>query len=320
MWEVLKTSEHVARESRLVEIKEDALAGFSEKLLKQDLKVPAWNTRYHLTGSHEAMVSYLFVLDSMNFCFWPPAGKSKWEIEYGSKPISGYYALAASLRRAVESGVPITEAGYLADLSLDTLRHILDGRGTLQLLEQRLESLRALGEVLLRDYGGKAQAFVESADKSALHLARQLAGTLPSFRDVAQYGGETVFFYKRAQILAADLYGAFDGQGWGSFRDIDELTAFADYKVPQVLRHLGILCYEPPLAHRVDQQIPIEPGSLEEVEIRACTIWAVELIRQELEKMGKRLRAFEIDWILWDLGQDQDFKKKPFHRTVTIFY
>jgi hypothetical protein len=101
---------------------------------------------------------------------------------------------------------------------------------------------------------------------------------------------------------------------------MDKLTAFADYKLPQVLRHLGILRYSPELADKIEQRILIEAGSREEVEIRANTIWAVELMRQELEKMGKGLRAFEIDWILWNLGQDEAFKEKPYHRTVTIFY
>ena len=101
---------------------------------------------------------------------------------------------------------------------------------------------------------------------------------------------------------------------------MDKLTSFADYKLPQVLRHLGVLHYAPALARRVDQKELIDPGSPEEVEIRASTIWAVELIRQELAHSGKILKAFEIDWILWHMGQDLEFRVKPYHRTVTVFY
>jgi hypothetical protein len=81
-----------------------------------------------------------------------------------------------------------------------------------------------------------------------------------------------------------------------------------------------VLRYTPALAQRVDQMELIDPGSPEEVEVRANTLWAVESIRQELEHKGKKLNAYEIDWILWNLGQRQDFKIKPYHRTVTIFY
>jgi hypothetical protein len=320
MWEVLKTAQNVAEKSRQVRIEKQALVRFSQKLVEDRIEVPPWNCLYHFCGRSEEMVSYILVLDSLNFCFWPESGEDTWEIQYKSRKVSGYYALAASLKEAIDSGVPITKADYLAKLSLDTLKEILRGQGELQLLEQRHKILNELGRVLLEEYGGEAHKLVGTAGKSAINLARLLAEKLSSFQDVAQYLGHKVFFYKRAQILAADLYGAFDGTQWGGFVDIDELTAFADYKLPQVLRHLGILRYAQSLARKVDQKILLEQGSPEEVEIRANTIWAVELIRKELEGMGKGLRAVEIDWILWNMGQHKEFKARPYHRTVTIFY
>ncbi|MBW1678850.1 MAG: queuosine salvage family protein [Deltaproteobacteria bacterium] len=320
MREVLETTKEVAEKSLQVQIDQPALDHFSGKLLGEEIEVPPWNQLYHFCGGNEEMVSYLLVLDSINFCFWPSSGKRKWEIEYQSKKLSGYYALAASLKQAVETGIPITRAEYLAEISLSELKPLLSGRGELQLLEQRIESLNELGRVLLEDYGGEAHRLVSSAGKSVVELVRLLTEKLLLFRDVAEYRGNKVFFYKRAQIFAADLYGAFQGGNWGSFIDIDKLTAFADYKLPQVLRHLGILRYEQSLAQKVDQRTILNPGSPEEVEIRANTIWAVELIRQELNRMGRGLRAFEIDWILWNLGRQVGFKIKPYHRTVTIFY
>ena len=320
MWEVLETARSVARKSRQVQIDKQALAHFSGKMLEDGTEAPQWDRLYHFIGSAQATVSYLLVLDSLNFCFWPSPGNAKWEIEYESTRLSGYYGLAAALKQAVESGVPIVKAEYLAQLTLGELEEIFGGQGKLPLLKHRLQILRELGRILLEEYEGQALELVKSAGKSAITLARLLAEKLVSFRDVTEYRGHTVFFYKRAQIFAADLYGAFHGKDWGSFTDIDQLTAFADYKLPQVLRHLGILGYEPSLAQKVDQRIYLEAGCSDEVEIRANTIWAVELIRQELERMGKGLRAFEIDWMLWNLGQRGEFKVKPYHRTLTIFY
>ena len=320
MWEVLETAKNVAKKSRHVQINKQALVDFSRKVLADGIEVPRWDCPYHFCGSGEANVSYLLVLDSLNFCFWPAPGKVKWEIEYESRKLSGYYALAASLKDAVESGIPITEAEYLAELTLSKLKEILGGQGELQLLEYRVQSLNELGQVLLKEYGGQAFKMVEAAGKSAVKLARLLVEKLASFRDVAKYQGHEVFFHKRAQIFAADLYGAFDGKDRANFADIDKLTAFADYKLPQVLRHLGIFDYVQSLAQKVDQEIYLEAGCPDEVEIRANTIWAVELIRRELERMGKGLRAFEIDWMLWNLGQHGEFKVKPYHRTLTIFY
>jgi len=320
MFEVLETAKKVGEVSLQVQIDGQALVRFSKRLVENGVNLPPWENLYHFYDGGEKTVCYLLVLDTLNFCFWPAPGEVKWEIEYNPGKLSGYYALAVSLKQALDSGIPITRAEYMAELSLSELKELLGGRGELQLLNQRIQNLNELGKVLLEEYHGQASQLVEAAGQSAIVLVRILYRRLSSFRDIAKYRGHQVPFYKRAQILAADLFGAFKGKEWGRFTDLDKLTAFADYKLPQVLRHLGILRYAPDLENVIDQQIFIEAGSPEEVEIRANTIWAVELIRQELERLGKGLRAFEIDWILWNMGQDEVFREKPYHRTVTIFY
>jgi hypothetical protein len=318
--EVLDTTKKVSEMSKAVRIDRQALGRFVRKLQAEDIQAPPWDNNYHFCDDTEKTVAYLLVLDTINFCFWPPPGKAKWEIDYESKRLSGYYALTASLKRAVESGIPILEAEYLADLSQDQLKYILEGSGEIQLLENRLTALNELGNILIEGYEGHAHRLVESAGHSALKLARLLAEKLHSFNDIAEYQGNRVFFYKRAQIIAADLYGAFNGEKWGRFSDMDKITAFADYKLPQVLRHLGILHYTDALAQKIDQEILIDTGFPEEIEIRANTIQAVELIRRELAQKGKALMSFEIDWLLWNLGQDNKYRKKPYHKTLTIFY
>ena len=320
MNEVLETSEWAARKSVRVSIDEGALKRFCADLIRDDPPIPPWEGKVHFFDGSIKTVAYFLVLDTLNFCFWPLPGTPIWEITMDLEPLSGYYGLAASLKRAVLSGIPLDNAGYLASMNLAELERILDGRGELQLMQERLRSLQELGRVLLDSFGGEAWKLVDAAGGSALELARLLARSLHSFNDQAVYLGREVFFYKRAQILAADLFGAFGGKKWGEFSDVEQLTAFADYKLPQVLRHLGIFQYSKELARKIDSMSLIPAGSLEEIEIRANTVWAVELLRQELSRSGKERRAYELDWILWNLGQDDAFRKKPYHRTVTIFY
>jgi len=124
MSEVLETSKKVSEMSQHVRIDRQALVRFVRKLLADDIQVPCWDTNYHFCDGTEKTVAYLLVLDTINFCFWPPPGKAKWVIEYQSERLSGYYALAASLKHAVESGAPIIEPEYLADLSLNELEQI----------------------------------------------------------------------------------------------------------------------------------------------------------------------------------------------------
>ena len=44
----------------------------------------------------------------------------------------------------------------------------------------------------------------------------------------------SVAFYNRAQILVADLWACFEGETFGKFDNIEDITCFADYRVPQV--------------------------------------------------------------------------------------
>jgi hypothetical protein len=82
---------------------------------------------------------------------------------------------------------------------------------------------------------------------------------MPYFADIADYGGLRVPFCKRAQLAAADLALAFNGQGPGRFSDLDRLTIFADNLVPHVLR-TGILVYRESLAERIDSGDLITAG------------------------------------------------------------
>lgn len=48
-----------------------------------------------------------------------------------------------------------------------------------------------------------------------------------------------------------DVFGALQGRGLGAFSDIEELTMFADYRVPVVLRVMSILKFSPELTAKV---------------------------------------------------------------------
>jgi hypothetical protein len=77
-----------------------------------------------------------------------------------------------------------------------------------------------------------------------------------------------VRFLKRAQICVADLWAAFDGESFGQFDDIDKITMFADYRVPQILNTLGCLSYSPKLDNTIRQKRLIENGHTWEIQLR----------------------------------------------------
>jgi len=345
--DVLKTTAPVIQYARYVSLNPRAIERAADALAQKRVDPPAWNFDYHFFDSTARSVNYLFLLDTLNFCFW---GKPKWGIEYKGKKLDGYWALAASLKHAAEENPRVLDAEFLANISPQELAHILRGRSETEsppgipLFAERWRGVRDLGTVLRDRWGGDAARFVESAQGDAARLARLVAESISSFNDIAVYeirereSGRAdekfslspprplahslheVNLFKRAQILVADLYGAFGGKSWGQFKNIDALTAFADYKLPQILRAWGILKYTLSLAKKIDARIELKAGSAEEVEIRAATLWAVEFLREQLAARGRALMSIQVDWILWEASQGRFPGMKPYHRVRTVFY
>lgn len=286
------------------------------------LYTPVWYDRYHFHDGTERTVNWLLLLDALNFCFWAEKGQPRWQIEYKGELLNGYWAEAASLTRAVEEGMPLWDASYLCNLNSADIAHIFRGTPAsppIPLLEQRLQNAREVGQVLIERYEGQFSHAIEQVEGDAVKLTLLLAAHFSSFNDVALYRKHEVRFLKRAQICVADLHGSFGGKDWGALRNLDQLTAFADYKVPQVLRQLGVLEYERTLAGGIDNQELIPQGSEEEIEIRAATVWACELLRRAMAGHDRHVTATEIDQRLWLLGQ-KSTHMRPYHRTRTIFY
>lgn len=307
----------VARVSEHVSIDPEALAAYCRELAARDLaKASEWEGSLHFRGDDEQTLAYVFVLDTVNFSFW---GDPKWRREHGDRVLDGYWALAAALTAEAESNPAFLLPENLATLDAAALGRVLAGSPAIPLLSERAANLRELGRWIAGRFAGRFSVVLGAAGHDAPSLVRLVVEGLASFRDEAIYKGQVVPFYKRAQILAGDVHGVFAGAGWGRLARLEALTAFADYKLPQILRHQGILRYTPALAAAVDDLEPLPPGSAQEVEIRANTIHAVEGMRRELEQLGQELTSYQVDWLLWLASQDSG-QMKPYHRTRTIYY
>ncbi|KAG5651728.1 hypothetical protein H0H81_007666 [Sphagnurus paluster] len=173
--------------------------------------------------------------------------------------------------------------------------------------------------------------------------------TFPSFRDEVIYNGKRVYLWKRAQILVAEIWAAFFPASPALTHpifpgpngpQIQQLTMFADYRVPQILHHIGILTYPPSLVSLLQAGSPLAPGSREEVSLRAASIIAVERVRAEILRLcvedgdgasGSEVSSVLIDFYLWDLAKKVEGKEEkiegietketvPVHRTRSIWY
>ncbi|MCZ7573043.1 MAG: queuosine salvage family protein [Ardenticatenaceae bacterium] len=302
---VRATTGAVVRLARHVHIDPLAVERVARELADHRRRPAGWDDVHHFRDGGPLTVQYLLVLDTLNFCFWPAP---EWD----------YQRLALALKRATDQDPGWLDADRLSRLTGAELTGRLGG--ALPLLDERVRLLREAGAVLDERWGGQAAALVEAAHGSAAALVALVAAEFPGFRDHAIYEGKQIFFYKRAQIFVGDLWGSFAGELWGSFDDIGDLTMFADYRVPQLLRERRVLRYGPRLAAAVDTGRLIPAGSDFEVELRAATVQAVELLREHLEGRGHPLTSLTLDWLLWQEGEARQRELKPHHRTLTIFY
>jgi hypothetical protein len=323
---VLESTQLVMERAQHVTINGEKVDETAEMLSGVPAPPPDWSATLHPQAQTASeLANLVLVVDALNFCFWsiPTAEKPRWRVTYNDTTYDGYCALAVALRRAVEQGYPLADAEFLSRLTEDTVAEILAGDPGCEgipLLHARLQHLREVGMQLLARWDGEFLRAIDGAHGSAPKLIHSVLNAFPSFRDVAKWNRHDIYFYKRAQILIADLYGAFEGQGPGAFHNLETLTAFADYKVPQMLRRFGVIEYSLDLARSVDRYALIPADSDEEIEIRAATIWGVELIRQALARRGHDMPSYAIDWAIWRAGQDLPDDAQPYHRTLTVFY
>lgn len=96
---------------------------------------------------------------------------------------------------------------------------------------------------------------------------------------------------------------------------------FADYRVPQTLNYWGILKYSPRLTDILQKKEEIPHGNVFEMEIRAATVVAVERLGVYLQKRyDKRFKSIDLDWFLWQFGENHLKELPNHHRVLSIYY
>lgn len=282
---------------------------------------------------------FLTVFHTIGFCYWPAP---RWTYKHGDTTYDGTAALIRSLCQLC-----IAESKQTANLtngtnkssqfaidpiklnqaasSLQNFKSALGGKNELPMIDQRYRYFRELIELTVQPTTLARLLKREEALSKVFYIRE----CLPGFDDTATtLDFEPIPFLKRAQLLTSDIdfvlrqsLATVDGEqvgaGSAGLLHMDHLTAFADYKVPQMLRHLGVLVYGHKLAELVDKQIELAPGSRAALAIRVLTLLAVEQLRLYLPGCT----ASQIDSMLWLISQQTDKNEMaPYHRTICTYY
>lgn len=270
---------------------------------------------------------FLTVFHTIGFCYWPAP---RWTYAQGNTTYDGTAALIRSLTELC-----IAESKQTANLtngkdksiqftidrsklnqatsSLKSFKAALGGNNDLPMIDQRYCYFKELIELATQPSTINRLLKQEEALAKVFYIKERL----PGFDDTAKtLEFEPIPFLKRAQLLTSDIDFVLRREDAG-LTHMDNLTALADYKVPQTLRHLGVLVYGNELAELVDKQMELAPGSRAELAIRVFTLLAVEKLRLYLPGCT----ASQIDSMLWLASQQTDKTRiAPYHRTISTNY
>lgn len=314
--EVRKSFATVAELATHVKINTDRIQRYAAEL-PDELPENLLDDDHHFHGTLDETLCYLLCLDSVNFGsgYKPLMAEEGWKLDKGSI----YFTVAGRLKRRFEEIGPLHVASLKGMQPEDAARILgLDMTKPYSREFARLcaKAWQGLGREVQEKAGGSFSKYVKDMAPSAAAMVERLAA-MEMFRDVHEYKGHRIAFYKRAQHNVTVLNLMFNRLvGVPLFDDIGEVTMFADNAVPRILHQAGVLEYSPELEARISRGEYLDAGSEEEIEIRACAGHAMELLA-----VAKGMKATDIDFMLWHQSVEKAAVKAfPSHRTLTCFY
>lgn len=316
-----------AWEPKHVFINEEKLIEAADEIAQMELRHNDWRGEVFPKGDDDRFIAFLIVSGAINACFTDFTTDKSFDVEYPAGKIqTGAFAMFASLMRAMEEGVDVLDPTVLADLTHDNVSHIFRHVETpMPMLQERTRHLNNLG----RYFRSKKMGFADIFHKYGFRAFYAGAGIVPALARIACYEDESLWngnwmlFYKRAQLVPMIYHGrALSSNGaLPLLLDPESIGPIADYRVPQALRHRGIIYYSPELSEKVDKGILIQAHSDEENEIRG--IGVVEAMKRLLTEVNIRrpkdaqIVMGQLDYPVWKMGRNAEGRH---HYTYTMAY
>lgn len=327
---VLESTRFLIESPEHVHIDEEQVDKTAKRFSQEELSIPPWDLPIYMSGTSKHVIDFFFLANSINFAYTDFKTGVKFAADYYGQEWRGACGMFACLKKALagEEGYPLLSARFLKTISKRELKEVFKGNIEIPLFEERWKIFREVGRVLEEKYDGHFYNLVEQSGgrlfNNGYGIVERLTSDFPSFDDSVQHQGREMRFDKRAQLAPGMIYGRFLANGSKLVEDVDELTVFADYVLPKTLRALGILKYKEGLAHKVDNQELIPQNSQEELEIRASTIHASQMLidginelRRKSKDKKEKVNALHLDYKLWSEGRK---KQGNHHLTITTAY
>ena len=321
---VLDSLRPVIENSRDVRTHVDKVIEVARWMGYEELPMPRMAVPYGIDKDPAVAIDFIMVSNSINSAFTDFRNHVKFQTDYAGQQLSDSDAMVGCLKRAMDNGIPVLDGKFLARITLPELDHIFSGNIRMPMLEEKLRVLNQVGAVLVQKYDGRYANFVKSCPPrlydNGQGLVERLVKEFPRFNDVSQYQGQEVKFYKLAQLGYWGMYSGLSESGGFRLEDPEKLTAFADYIVPVALELMGITSYSDSLREKIRTYQLIPRDSPQEIEIRAHSLYATALLREEINKLRPpdlQVIIPQVDARIWSHYHKTTW---PHHLTETIMY
>lgn len=232
--------------------------------------------------------------DAVNFCFKDPATMHEYTFTTGGRE----YKRSSGLFMAIkESGIDWNNLDHVATIGKNKWRQIsqIGSANPMYLGDERGERISGLAKKMLADGYKTVSGFTASTNGDGMEMLTYLANS--RFFDDE--------FLKRAQLTVRMFNDVFRKHGAPEFKNMDQLTAMADYRLPQVFYNLRVVKLSGGLIMKLLNQEPINANSREERAIRATVVTVAEKVSKV---MG--INECDIDTLLWNLSQKMAKEEK----------
>lgn len=272
----------------------------------------------------EDIIRKTMLINTLNFAFTDFESQIKYALNTGDSTLSDTDAMVYQIDQAVESGIDFYDGYFLRDITETTFKSIFKANIDMPMSKEKTDVLNQVGEILVQEYKGDWLNFVKSGPKKLYQngegLIERLVSQFERFKDTSIYSGEEVHFLKLAQLAFWGIHRELAKHGDFYIEDMENMTAFADYIVPVALEKMKIITYSEKLKNKIEQGVLIESDSIEEIEIRAATLFVTAQLTEEINKLKldeEKIIIPQLDFKLWT---DFHANKSPHHLTKTIMY
>ena len=306
---VIESCKYVSNNSKYVKINEKSLNEFVSSIKQMQLVHWLSSSPYGLLEMPiDKIINFLLVYESINFSFW---GNPKWTIEVENKKEDGSIALLYAILKYVKAN----DTTDFSNITKEEFSAMLKGNVEIPLFEERYNIIKNVSKIVNEKMNGNFYTFIKDITTD-IELFEVIIKYFKNFKDERTYNNKNVYFYKLAQLLTSDILHIRELKE-NIKVDYSHLVGCADYKIPQVMRGLGILEYSDKLASIIDNKKEIELNSEYEVEIRASMLIVIDTIKEKLEN---KFYSIDINDYIWTQGRNKSLNLKPYHLTRTINY